>query len=386
MSLKDVNVSDIKKAAAEGKGKTNVGKEVSNAMKALEGMAFQTTKGFLTGITQSINGAVAQLNDVSKNLGAVFHRPRKGNDIELPKFEWGNEYPVIFGGYGVTINGKELGVERLAFITDLEICQNVGVDTCSFTVVDPNFYFIEDNIYIRNTPIQTSITLIGVPAKDVPKISFDGYISNIDIDFPSEGAPIVKVYCVDKTHEMNRKRWKRSWENVNSAQVVQIIAQEMGYQCYIEPDYPFPIQATIIQDMKTNIEFLEELAGKELDLFVVDLITNADGKTILYYVIKGHIDEENYISLGYMVSNHRAKGLKDKDKMQYDVISFSPRLNMEQRQEEVQSDGVNSDTKEIETNVESVPEAVEDTSNNASNNQNSGGGGSSNSDPLDQTV
>ena len=339
--------------------KFNLGKEIDKAKKSLEEKFFQTKKEFLQNINNTINQTVGQLNDLAKNIGAIFHKPRpKKSEEEVPKFEWGNEYPVIAGGFGITINGRELGVDRLAFVTDMEIEQNVGTDTCSFRVSDPNMYFIEDDIYKRDTTIQTSISLLGVPSSNnFTRVYFDGYISNVDIDFPDTGAPVLSISCVDKaTHEMGRKRWRRSWENVTSSQVVQIIAQEMGFQVYVEPEYPFPLQASIVQDDKTNIEFIEELAGKELELFVANFITNEDGKTILYYIIKGDIDEEGYATLGYSVSNSKEKDIKQKDVAQYDIISFRPQINIEQRQEEVSGGGINSDDKSVEESSVAVPD------------------------------
>ena len=84
---------------------------VDKGKKALEDSAFKLSKSFLTGITEQINGAVEQLNDIAKNIGAVFQRPNKGKSEKkqrVPSFDWSNEYPVIYGGYGVTINGKAL--------------------------------------------------------------------------------------------------------------------------------------------------------------------------------------------------------------------------------------------------------------------------------------
>lgn len=308
---------------------------VADAKKSLEEKAFMRKKEYLTGLNSSINSVVDSFKGAVDATNAVFCKKGVKPDVIEPNF--GNPSPVLFGGYGITINGKELGVERLAFITELSITQDMEASsTCTFKVTDPNFYFIEDNIYVRETPIQVSITLEGVLDK---KVSFDGYIAAIDIDFPSDGAPALSVTCIDKTHEMTRVKYKRSWENVNSAQVVQQIAQEHGYKCYIQPDGEFPIQATIIQDDKTDIEFLEELAGNETtDLYVCFLNTTEKEGTILYYVKKGVLDEENYTSLGYRTSN-----------VNFDVISFKPSINIETREEKTNSSGINADTKDVES-------------------------------------
>ena len=320
---------------------------VAEAKKSLEEKAFMRKKEYLTGLNSSINSVVDSFKGAVDATNAVFCKKGVKPDVIEPKF--GNPLPVLFGGYGITINGKELGVERLAFITELSITQDMEASsTCTFKVTDPNFYFIEDSIYVRETPIQVSITLAGVLDK---KVFFDGYIAAIDIDFPSDGAPVLSVTCIDKTHEMTRVKYKRSWENVNSAQVVQQIAQEHGYKCYIQPDGVFPIQATIIQDDKTDIEFLEELAGNETtDLYVCFLNTTEKEGTILYYVKKGVLDEENYTSLGYRTSNVKSfMQPLPADSVNFDVVSFKPSINIETREEKTNSSGINADTKDVES-------------------------------------
>lgn len=322
---------------------------VDIAKKKLQDNAFKNTKAFLTGINEDINRSVVGSNS-ENDIGSVYQK-KSGKSTNKPEKKslgsFQNKEPVLFGGYGMSINGKELGVERLAFITSLTINQNEGTSSsCEFTVSDPNFYFIEDSIFIRETPIQASISLLGDMKR---KVYFDGYIAAIDIDFPSDGCPTLNVHCIDKTHEMTRVKYKRSWENVTSSQVVQQIAQEQGYSVYVEPDYPFPIQATIIQDDKTNIEFLEDLAKKELDLFECHLVTNDDGKTTIYYVIAGKMDKEKYTELAYRTTNLDGKEEKPLEKQAYfDIISFKPSINIETREEETKSDGINHDTKAIE--------------------------------------
>lgn len=329
--------------------------------------ALRKNAGFLKGINKTINSAVAQLNDAAKNIGAVFQKNGINSDInallqeQLKSVQWSTENPVIYGGFGLTINNKPLGVERLEYITSISIQQNVGTSSSlEFTVIDPEFYFIEDKVFLRETPIQASITILGDESK---KCYFDGYIAAIDIEFPSDGAPTLQVHCIDKTHEMTRVKYRRSWENVNSAQVVKAIADEMGYQCYVEEGYNFPIQASIIQDNMTNIEFLEDLASKELDMFVCTLVTNEDGKTIIYYVIKGHINEDSYISVAYRKQSAEplyGPQLEPSKIENFDVVSFRPQINIETREEKTQDSGVNADTKAIES-ASSVPDSYDAT-------------------------
>lgn len=346
---------------------------VADARKSLEEKAFMRKKEYLTGLNSSINSVVDSFKGAVDATNAVFCKKGVKPDIIEPNF--GNPLPVLFGGYGINLNGKKLGVERLAFINELSITQDMEASsTCTFKVTDPNFYFIEDSIYVRETPIQVSITLAGVLDK---KVFFDGYIAAIDIDFPSDGAPVLSVTCIDKTHEMTRVKYKRSWENVNSAQVVQQIAQEHGYKCYIQPDGEFPIQATIIQDDKTDIEFLEDLAKNETtDLYVCFLNTTEKEGTILYYVKKGVLDEENYTPLGYRTSNVNSfMQPLPMDSVNFDVVSFKPSINIETREEKTNSSGINADTKGVESSDYTPSEPTAEPSESSSSYSSNGSDG-----------
>lgn len=368
----------------------NVGELVDKGIKELTSKEDLVTKvSYLLGINTQINQSVESLTDLGKNLGAVFQKPfgasLSGVKASPKSYLFENDYPVISGGYGLTINGKELGAERLMFVTNMEIKHNVGTDTCDFTVSDPNFYFIEDNIYKRDSPIQASISLLGVPeTNNYTKIYFDGYISIVDINFPNDGAPTLQISCIDKaTHLMTRKKWRRSWEDVTSSQVVSEIAKEMGFKCYVESDYPFPLQASIIQDGKTNMEFLEELAGKELELFVINPVVNSDGSVILYYVIKGHINEQFYYSLGYKASS----GKDEKDEMKwhnYDIINFTPRINIETRREEEKEEGINADNKDNESFTDYPEDPVNEGGGTSNNEETSNPGETSSSGNNDR--
>ena len=70
-------------------------------------------------------------------------------------------------------------------------------------------------------------------------VIFSGYISAIDLDFPSDGYPTMSIYCLDCSHVMNRKKKKRSWENTTNAEVVKAIAKEYGFKCVVEQGYTF---------------------------------------------------------------------------------------------------------------------------------------------------
>lgn len=228
--------------------------------------------------------------------------------------------------WNIHINGKELDKFRKECIESIDIVEQCdGSDTCTILINDPDFYFIEDNIFIEEATISASIGWHG----DTHRVNFTGYISAIDISFPDSGFPVLSIYCLDNSHVMNRKKKSRSWDKVTSATVVKKIAQEYGFKCVIESGYTFTTEDTISQSNVTDIEFCENLAKNEREPFMCKLVGNT-----LYYVKKGILKEPTS-TLYYK-------------KFPYDVISFSPRIDKETRKEEVTSADINTNDKSVD--------------------------------------
>lgn len=241
--------------------------------------------------------------------------------------------------WNVSINGKELDVDKRICIENIEINEQCdGSDTCTLTLNDPNFLFIEDNIFIEEATIQVTLGW----NEDTYRIKFNGYISAIDISFPESGYPLLSIFCLDNSHLMNRKKKKRSWDNVTSADVIKKIAKEYGFKCVIEKGYKFTKEDTISQSNATDIEFCESLAGNERDPFMCKLI----GST-LYYVKKGLLKEET--------SNLKYR------KFPYDIISFNPRINKETRQEEITKADINTNDKSVDKSTANSKNTARDT-------------------------
>lgn len=239
----------------------------------------------------------------------------------------------------VCINGNELDNARRSCIEDIDIKEQCdGSDTCTLKVHDPNFLYIEDNIFVEEATVSAEIGWHG----DTHRIRFDGYISAIDIDFPEDGYPVLSIYCLDKSHVMNRKKKTRSWDNVTNAEVVQKIAQEYGFKCIIETGYNFTKEETISQSNNTDIEFCEGLAENERIPFMCKLV----GDT-LYYVKKGLLKDPTS-TLYYK-------------KFPYDVVSFSPKINKETIKEEVTASDIDTTDKTVDTSTANSDNTSRDT-------------------------
>lgn len=238
----------------------------------------------------------------------------------------------------ISINGKELDDARRRCIDSVDIQEQCdGSDTLTLTVNDPNFIYLEDNIFIEEATISATLGWHG----DSHRVNFDGYISAIDINFPESGCPVLSVFCLDNSHVMNRKKKKRSWDNVTNADVVKKIAKEYGFKCVIESGYSFTKEDTISQSDTTDIEFCESLADSEREPFMCKLVGNT-----LYYVKKGLLKDPSS-TLYYK-------------KFPYDVVSFSPKINKETIKEEVTSSDINTSDKKVDSAKASDSETSRD--------------------------
>lgn len=241
--------------------------------------------------------------------------------------------------WNVYVNGVLLELSKKKCIESIEIeelCD--GSDVCSIVLNDPDFLFIEDNLFVEEATISVKMGWHG----DTHRVSFDGYISAIDLNFPENGYPIMTLFCMDNSHLMNRKEKNRSWDNVTRPEVVQKIAMEYGYKCVVEAGYAFKTEDTISQTGVTDIEFCENLAGEERDPFMCKLI----GDT-LYYVKKGVLQNSS------ATLNYR--------KAPYDVVSFKPQINKETKKEEVESADINTNDKTVDSAVANDENTLRDT-------------------------
>lgn len=229
--------------------------------------------------------------------------------------------------WSVSINGVALDLQRKRSITSIQIdTQCDGSDTATIDITDKDLVYINDNIFIEDATISISMMFVGT----TDKITFNGYVSAIDINFPEDGMPVLSLTCLDGTHVMNRTKKKRSWNNVTRMQVAQKIAAEYGFKFEGETSYNDVVEDTISQSDMTDIEFLEDLASQEDELYSCKL----RGDTL-------HYKKKNMTAEAVMAIHYK--------KYPYEVRSFSPRINKETMQDSTTVADVATDTKKTDT-------------------------------------
>lgn len=229
--------------------------------------------------------------------------------------------------YDVWIGGKKLSMNKKACISAIDIKETVeGSDVATIVLNDPYFEFINDSLIVEDKTIKITLGWSSVTYR----VTFEGYISALDIVFSNSGIPQLTINCMDKTHKMNRKKRTKTYKKCTSASVVKQICKKYGYTCVIEKGYKFKKQDTISQSNQSDIDFIQKLAKSEVYPFTARLV----GKKF-YYVKKGHLKDPK-MTLYY-------------NEYPYDVISFSPKINKETKQDSISSSSVSTKNKKTDS-------------------------------------
>lgn len=255
---------------------------------------------------------------------------------------------ILAISYDVWISGTQLGMDKKECITSIEVKETVeGADSATIQITDPEFRYIEDNIFLEENEVKIQLGWSGTSYR----VEFNGYISAIDITFDSDGMPKVTATCMDNTHKMNRQKKDRTFKDTTSAAVVQQIVQEYGFSCVVDSTYEFKVQETITQSHQTDIEFITKLAGDEVYPFTARLVDST-----FYYVKMGKLESPK-MSLTYRNYPH-------------EIISFSPQINKESKQVEIKSSSIDTATKATSDSVGTVDSNSGSSSNSSKNGKN----------------
>ena len=255
--------------------------------------------------------------------------------------------------YDVWISGTMMGIDKKECINSIEIKETVdGADTATIQITDPEFLYIEDDIFLEDNTIKIKLGWSNTTYRE----TFEGYISAIDIDFNSNGCPKLTVTCMDKTHIMNRTKKDATFKNTTSANVVKQICKNYGYNVVVDSSYKFEVQETITQSHQTDIDFITKLANDEVYPFSARLVGNT-----FYYVKKGKLETPK-MTLTYK-------------KYPHEVISFNPKINKETKQVEIKSSSINTSNKSTSNTTGKVDSRSGSSSSNGSSSSKKSSGG-----------
>lgn len=211
--------------------------------------------------------------------------------------------------YKIIFNGTELDSSRMKCIESVVLNDKAhGSDLLQINIIDSDLKFAEDSILVEKAKVKFEATSVDSRGKTT-KLSFDGYVAIIDLDFPGDGSPKMTLHCMDTTYLMDAKEKKRTWQNMKVSDVVSKVFQEYGLTPKV--DATKDKVETISQSNTTDIAFLLSLADSEKE----DYLCYVEGTT------------------GYFVKKPKEppsqKDLVYKD-APYDILGFSPRIAKKQ--------------------------------------------------------
>lgn len=279
--------------------------------------------------------------------------------------------PLLVMKWNVWVSGTMLEEEKKRCITSLELTETVeGADSAVITISDPQFLFLEDNIFLEDNPVRIMLGWDNTTYRE----DFQGYISTINIQYGTDGIPVLTLTCMDNTHIMNREKKDRTFKDTTSAEVVKNICAEYGYTCVVEEGYDFEVQETITQSHQTDIDFITGLAENEVYPFTARLVG----------------EEFQYVKMGKLDTPKQTLTYR---KYPYEIISFTPQINKESKQVEIKSSKTDTENKSVNNasaktgssyvggvstsgNASSAPQQTYTSPSNNSGGNNSSSGGS----------
>jgi phage protein D len=229
--------------------------------------------------------------------------------------------------YQLIIGGEERN-DIFPYLKSIEYTESESdSDKLSIVLEDPRMEFIQDNLIV----VDKSVDLMMGWADDTKRISFQGWISLIDISFNESRVPTVTFHCMNTFHKLNKTSKQKTWKNARASTVVEAIARENGLIPSVTPTST--VEETISQSNETDATFLLSLASKEKDPPFVCYIK--DG-TLYFHPRRLSNDPQATLVYG------KDGGV---------IESFSPRLIKEKIQIPITVKGVSTDTKKPTANT-----------------------------------
>ena len=235
--------------------------------------------------------------------------------------------------YAITLAGKPLEAAELALISKISLVLRSGrqkeasteteASSLTLDVKDPDLYFINNSFFVEETIVTFDVFFGGEKLTD----TFTCYISTIDVDFPEEGVPTLTITCMDGSRLMTKLKKKRTWQKKRRSDVAKEIGMTYGFQVVVD-DSP-EVLDTISQSDLHDFAFLEKMAKDEKDDYVIKVENGT-----LYYK-KEKLDEQPEKLFVWRENP-------------YNLISFNPQLNKEEKNSTVSKSDI-SDTGKIDS-------------------------------------
>lgn len=242
--------------------------------------------------------------------------------------------------YKVVINGKELNELQSRMLQDIVVEQTVlSSSNAQVIFKDPEYSIIDTQIFTEDSTLQI---FIGLDNKSIVEV-FDGFISAIDLDFPSSGSVEVVLHCMDISHIMNREPKNRIFKDKTTSQIISSICSEYGLKSEIKSTTKK--YATITQHEQTDLELIRSLVNDELEL-------------LIFYIENGTVflKKRAIVDTSKFTFNYKTEDCS--------ILSFKPRITKEVKRIKLEKSDINLDKKSTEQGKASDTTTSRDVSGN----------------------
>lgn len=176
--------------------------------------------------------------------------------------------------FQVAVEGRDI-TPWVSGVTAVE--DDRQADSISITVPDPRMLYGDSLIEGSEAEID-----MGYAGSGQHALMLRAVITKVEQSYPEGGVPTLTLKGEDKSILMGLEERKRVWRDRKVTDIVRAVAKPYQFQvtAQLSPD-KVPIRP-IVQDGKTDLAFLQELAGDHHGKCFVEL--DRDGKEVLYFI------------------------------------------------------------------------------------------------------
>jgi phage protein D len=176
--------------------------------------------------------------------------------------------------FSVVIEGQDI----TPWVSGLRLVEHdQQADSVTITVPDPQMIYADALMEGCRAEID-----LGYRRADQHALMLRALITKVELEYPENGVPSAKLKGEDSSIEMGLVEKKKNWKNTTVTGIVGEIGRSNGYatvQARLDHD---PKVTSLLQDAKTDLAFLQQLAKKHRAKCFVELDDN--DQEVLYFI------------------------------------------------------------------------------------------------------
>lgn len=236
-----------------------------------------------------------------------------------------HDNPYLTPYFRIYLGGKPLSdYEHMLVDEVIYEDTSTGSDMVSITIHDPDYLIIGDKRIVKSTECKVEG---GWTTKY--RTWINGYISAVDVDFPSEGFPTITLHVMDKTYLMNKLERKKVYTNMTYKDIVSQVAKRYGLKVSCDStELSNEKHESVSQSYETDIQFISKLA-EEIGFLV---FYNSDDSTLYFKEKDKYFNVKPKATLWYR-------------RYPFDILSFRPRIIQADQLDEIEEEDIDDKDK-----------------------------------------